>query len=43
MEARHLTMDELNAGLEEIRRSPADGGVVQLIVRNPSRNQVQLQ
>ena len=35
MDAKHLTMDELNAGLEQIRQSPADGGLVQLIVRRP--------
>jgi hypothetical protein len=32
---RHLTRDELEAGLEEIRRSPRDGGVLELIVRRP--------
>lgn len=36
MEVRHLTMDELNAGLEEIRRSPADGGILQVIMRRPA-------
>ena len=30
-----LTMAELEAGLDEIRRSPADGGVLRLIVRRP--------
>jgi len=35
MTVRHLTMAELHAGLEEIRRSPADGGEVKLIVRRP--------
>lgn len=33
--ARHLTMDELTAGLDEIRRSPRDGGVLEAIVRRP--------
>lgn len=33
--ARHLTMDELEAGLEEILRSPRDEGVLELIVRRP--------
>ena len=33
---RHLTREELEAGLDEIRRSPADEGVVRLIVRRPS-------
>ena len=32
---RHLTTEELEAGLEEIRRSPADAGVLKLIVRRP--------
>ena len=31
----HLTMDELEAGLDEIRESPKDSGVLQLIVRRP--------
>ena len=31
----HPTADELDAGLEEIRRSPEDGGTLQLIVRRP--------
>jgi hypothetical protein len=35
MEARHLTMGELEAGLAEVRRAPADGGTVRLIVRRP--------
>ena len=33
---KHLTMEELEAGLEEIRRSPKDEGVLELIVRRPS-------
>lgn len=32
---RHLTMTELEAGLDEIRRAPKDEGVLQLIVRRP--------
>jgi MOSC domain-containing protein YiiM len=32
---RHLTIEELYAGLDEIRRAPKDGGVLQLIVRRP--------
>ena len=36
MEVKHLRMDELNAGLEEIRQSPADVGVLKLIVRRPA-------
>lgn len=31
----HLTMDQLHAGLDEIRESPRDNGVVRLIVRRP--------
>jgi hypothetical protein len=31
----HLTMSELEAGLEEIGRSPRDGGVLEMIVRRP--------
>ena len=34
--ARHLTREELEAGLDEIRRSPKDGGTVELIVRRPA-------
>jgi len=33
--ATHLTVDELDTGLEDIRRSPADGGSLELIVRRP--------
>lgn len=32
---RHLTMQELEAGLNEIRQAPKDSGVLQLIVRRP--------
>lgn len=32
-------MEELEAGLEEIRRSPKDGGVLELIVRRPQVDQ----
>lgn len=31
----HLTIEELEAGLETIRRSPKDHGVLELIVRRP--------
>ncbi len=34
--ARHLTTDELEAGLDHIRQSPQDNGVLQLIVRRPA-------
>ena len=32
---RHLALDELEAGLAEIRRSPPDAGLLQMIVRRP--------
>lgn len=32
---KHLTMAELEAGLDEIRESPKDEGVLELIVRRP--------
>jgi hypothetical protein len=34
-EVKHLTMAELEAGLDEIRRAPKDEGVLHLIVRRP--------
>ena len=34
-EAKHLAMDELENGLEYIRQSPRDGGVLAMIVRRP--------
>jgi hypothetical protein len=34
-EIKHLTMDELEAGLDEIRQAPKDEGVLLLIVRRP--------
>ncbi|HUS13089.1 MAG TPA: hypothetical protein VMZ30_21640, partial [Pyrinomonadaceae bacterium] len=33
---RHLTMLELEGGLDEIRQAPKDDGVLQLIVRRPN-------
>lgn len=36
---RHPIPDELLAGLDEIRRSPADDGIVELIVRRPAENE----
>lgn len=36
MEARHLTLDELNAGLGTVRQAPTDHGVLRLIVRRPA-------
>jgi hypothetical protein len=34
--AKHLTRDELEAGLDEIREAPKDGGLLRLIVRRPN-------
>lgn len=36
---RHLTTAELEAGLENILRSPKDGGALELIVRRPRENE----
>jgi len=36
---RHLSNEELEAGLDEIRRSPKDSGVLNLIVRRPEIEQ----
>jgi hypothetical protein len=35
-DVRHLTTEELMAGLDEIRRSPKDEGILALIVRRPA-------
>jgi len=35
VDMRHLTMTELEAGLDEIRRAPLDQGVLHMIVRRP--------
>lgn len=35
---RHLTMSELEAGLDEIRKAPENEGVLDLIVRRPGVN-----
>lgn len=35
----HLTMEELEAGLDHIRAAPRDGGVLNLIVRRPGIGQ----
>src|SRR3982074_612464 len=35
---KHLTMSELEAGLDEIRRAPKDEGVLDLIFRGPTVN-----
>lgn len=34
-ETRHLTLEELEAGLDRIRQAPADDGALELIVRRP--------
>ena len=34
-EIKHLTIAELEAGLDTLRQSPQDGGVLELIVRRP--------
>lgn len=39
MPLKHLTMAQLEAGLDEIRRSPKDNGVLELIVRRPKVNE----
>ena len=39
MTIRHLTLDELRAGLPEIRRSPKDRGALRLIVRRPGQGE----
>jgi hypothetical protein len=35
-DAKHLTMAELEAGLDDIRRSPSTDGVLRMIVRRPA-------
>jgi hypothetical protein len=37
--AKHLTTEELEAGLSEILESPADNGTVDLIVRRPAEDE----
>ncbi len=34
-DARHLTIEEMEAGLDSIRQSPADEGILEMIVRRP--------
>lgn len=36
---KHLTRAELEAGLDEIRRSPRDEGILEMIVRRPQTNE----
>ena len=43
VEARHLTMDELEEGLDEIMRAPRDRGVLQMIVRRPGVGEREVQ
>ena len=38
MTGKHLTINELEAGLDEIRQAPQDRGVLRLIVRRPQGN-----
>ncbi len=38
-EIKHLTMKELEAGLDHIRQSPKDNGVLEMIVRRPQVNE----
>ena len=38
MAEQHLTINELEAGLDEIRQAPRDRGVLRLIVRRPKAN-----
>lgn len=37
--SQHLTFEELEKGLDEIRQSPKDEGVLHLIVRRPEENE----
>ena len=39
VDVKHLTMAELEAGLDDIRQSPKDEGALQLIVRRPQVGQ----
>ena len=38
-EIKHLTMQELEAGLDHIRQSPKDDGTLEMIVRRPQVNE----
>lgn len=40
--AEHRTMTQLEAGLDEVRRSPKDEGVLELIVQRPERGEREL-
>ena len=37
--AKHLTTEELEAGLDEIRRAPSSEGIIELIARRPAENE----
>ena len=39
---KHLTTEELEAGIDEIRKSPTDGGVLEMIVRRPADDEREL-
>ena len=39
IETKHLTMEELEAGLDEIRQSPKDEGRLEMIVRRPGTDE----
>jgi hypothetical protein len=41
-DAKHLTMEQLEAGLDHIRRSPDDNGVLEMIVRRPRTDERQV-
>jgi MOSC domain-containing protein YiiM len=41
-DVRHLSAEELEAGLEEIRRAPRDRGVLAMIVRRPHTDEREL-
>ena len=36
---KHLSMEELEAGLDEIRKSPKDQGILEMLVRRPKENE----
>ena len=42
MTIKHLTMDELAAGLDHVRQSPQDGGTLEMIVRRPFTDEREL-
>lgn len=39
MEPKHLSMSELEAGLEHIRQSPKEAGILKMIVRRPNEDE----